>query len=1142
MAADTAIKAIDKASIHRITSGQVVIDLQTAVKELLENSLDAGATNIEVRFKNHGLKSIEVVDNGSGIAEKDFEGIALKHHTSKLAAFEDLTTVRTFGFRGEALSSLCALCDGFTITTATQGPLGEMIEMDRNGRIKKRSKVARQRGTTVQLSNIFTPLPVRRKEFERNAKREFGKALHLLNAYALGPCASSDGKPVKLTVSNQMDKGAKSIQIRTPGQSSCRASVTALWGPRALDNVVDLDLSFDVERDRMSMRRLNPNGTLTDLPPIHVTVKGLVSKFTVGGGRTGTDRQFFFVNGRPCDLSKVQKAFNEVYKSFNATQSAFLVADFQIPTESCDINVSPDKRTIFLHNEANLIAAFKAALETAFAPSRSMFDVSASQMTQTNLPVAFTQAKRTDSSSSSTQATESGSQARTPAVRTRDTSPDPEPSSSRQSSPSRAPSPDSDDVGPEMPTPVDGTEALEEEKDEPLPGDAIPTKPESLTPSSPPRGGDKLTFGNEEVPPTQEEEQEQADDASNAGVEPTSPARPPVVARTTQRSSSPIENMDVEVSVIGASWSQTSVTAVRASSPMQATPRHASVDDSGNEPPRKRLRTNSEEGDLLPENDDDEEMDSDNLDDFKKAKDIRSVEGLWFSSQSRTRASAAKVSSQPSSPARSKNSPVKSAGSPVKSAKASHKNMRTQLAGFAMAGSQKPAAAETDKDEDEMDEEDRMVEDDENRMDVDGEDDEDSDEAMNNADYQEDDDANADDNGREGTSAIEAPKKRVRRRRSPSVDGVEEDAAQTTSASVDVRVKAEEGAGSLLSADEVIDLTSDDEPGPVLSKVTQRTSSTKSSRISSKDPKDERVVLDGPEVLRQDSNTLGDVTIELALDRVKTAYERLRQALSAPRPAAESSYSADDGFSADAGLANTDDAESAANALARVIDKADFAKMDIVGQFNRGFIIARRRKQPESGGPSMDDLFIVDQHASDEKYNFETLQQTTKIESQRLLRPRPLELTAADEMIARDHLDVLRQNGFEIEDSGTGNDSDGARLRLVAQPVSKSTTFDMRDLEELIHLLQDAPGGVAVRCSKARAMFASRACRKSVMIGMPLTKGQMTAVVQHMGTMDQPWNCPHGRPTMRHLIDLADLNGRAKGPRPIDWASLSLSC
>ncbi|KAL1675668.1 hypothetical protein EV122DRAFT_280888 [Schizophyllum commune] len=1125
MAADTAIKAIDKASIHRITSGQVVIDLQTAVKELLENSLDAGATNIEVRFKNHGLKSIEVVDNGSGIAEKDFEGIALKHHTSKLAAFEDLTTVRTFGFRGEALSSLCALCDGFTITTATSGPLGEMIEMDRNGKIKKRSKVARQRGTTVQLSNLFIPLPVRRKEFERNAKREFGKALHLLNAYALGPCASNDGKPVKLTVSNQMDKGAKSIQIRTPGQPSCRASVTALWGPRALDNVVDLDLSFDVERDKMSMRRLNPNGILTDLPPIHVTVKGLVSKFAVGAGRSGTDRQFFFVNGRPCDLSKVQKAFNEVYKSFNATQSAFLVADFQIPTESCDINVSPDKRTIFLHNEANFIAAFKAALETAFAPSRSMFDVSASQMTQTNLPVAFTQAKRTDSSSTGTQAAASG----IPSLRTRETSPDSEPSSSRRSSPSRALSPDSDD-GPAQPTALGGSKAQAVEKDE------APTRDKSLPPLSPPRASDNFTYGNEEVPPTQDATQPQVDDASDEDEEPVT--RPPAVMQSAQRSSSPVDNMDVEVSVAGASWSQTSVTAVRASSPMQAIPRSVhldELDDDVDEPPRKRARTDPEEGDLLPEDDDNEEMDSDNLDDFKKAKDIRSVEGLWFSSQTRTRASAAEVSSQPSSP-------VKSAGSIVKSAKASQRVMRTQLAGFAMAGSQKPAAAETDEDEDEMDEEDRMVEDDENRMDVDGEDDEDSDEAMDNADYQEDDGANADDSGRERTSAVKAPKKRVRRRRSPSVDAAEDDAAQTTPASVDVRVKAEEGAGSLLSADEVIDLTSDDEPGPVLSKVTQRTSSAKSSKISSKDPKDERVVLDGPEVLRQDSNALGDVTIELTMDRIEAAYERLRQALSAPRPTAESSHSADAGFSADAGLANTSDAESAANALARVIDKADFAKMDIVGQFNRGFIIARRRKQPESGGSSMDDLFIVDQHASDEKYNFETLQQTTKIESQRLLRPRPLELTAADEMIARDHLDVLRQNGFEVEDGGARDDSDGARLRLVAQPVSKSTTFDMRDLEELIHLLQDAPGGAAVRCSKARAMFASRACRKSVMIGMPLTKGQMTAVVQHMGTMDQPWNCPHGRPTMRHLIDLADLNGRAKGPRPIDWASLSLSC
>jgi len=119
------------------------------------------------------------------------------------------------------------------------------------------------------------------------------------------------------------------------------------------------------------------------------------------------------------------------------------------------------------------------------------------------------------------------------------------------------------------------------------------------------------------------------------------------------------------------------------------------------------------------------------------------------------------------------------------------------------------------------------------------------------------------------------------------------------------------------------------------------------------------------------------------------------------------------------------------------------------------------------------------------------------------------------------------------------------------------------DLEELIHLLQDRPTGQMVRCSKARAMFASRACRKSVMVGMPLTKGQMTTVracvslprfinrpfliavqvVQHMGTMDQPWNCPHGRPTMRHLFDMSNINSDTK-PSPrvrkkVNWSTFA---
>jgi len=136
------IKALDVGSVHRISSGQVVIDLQTAVKELVENSLDAGATSLEVRFRDHGVASFEVIDNGSGIAPKDYDAIALKHHTSKLSSFSDLASVSTFGFRGEALSSLCALSENVTVTTATavEAPMGTVLEFDTAGRLVSRQR------------------------------------------------------------------------------------------------------------------------------------------------------------------------------------------------------------------------------------------------------------------------------------------------------------------------------------------------------------------------------------------------------------------------------------------------------------------------------------------------------------------------------------------------------------------------------------------------------------------------------------------------------------------------------------------------------------------------------------------------------------------------------------------------------------------------------------------------------------------------------------------------------------------------------------------------------------------------------------------------------------------------------------------
>ncbi|KAI8970244.1 histidine kinase-like ATPase [Mycotypha africana] len=138
------ISAIDKQSVHRICSGQVVLDLATAVKELVENSIDAGATSVAVNFKDNGLEGFEVIDDGQGVDPVNYESIALKHYTSKLSTFEDLESVMTFGFRGEALSSLCALCN-ITIITATkdQVPMGSKLEFDHNGKLISKTPAPR---------------------------------------------------------------------------------------------------------------------------------------------------------------------------------------------------------------------------------------------------------------------------------------------------------------------------------------------------------------------------------------------------------------------------------------------------------------------------------------------------------------------------------------------------------------------------------------------------------------------------------------------------------------------------------------------------------------------------------------------------------------------------------------------------------------------------------------------------------------------------------------------------------------------------------------------------------------------------------------------------------------------------------------
>ncbi|KAJ8938444.1 hypothetical protein NQ314_011480 [Rhamnusium bicolor] len=355
------IKAINRDTVHKICSGQVVLSLAIAMKELVENSIDAGATRIDILLKEYGSELLEVSDNGSGVLKQNFEALTLKHYTSKIREFSDLECIGTLGFRGEALSSLCALSNLVIITKHSTSDLATRITYDRNGKITNQIAVAREQGTTIMLEKLFSTLPVRRKEFTKNLKREFNKMCQLLYAY----CLVSKG--IKFSCSNLTNKGSKNIVVATDGHKTVRENVINIFGAKQISTLIDVEAVVPKEPI------CNEYGVkLVSGEELPFSLEFLISSVVHGSGRSTTDRQFYFVNSRPCELSRLIKLVNEVYKQFNCGQYPFVFLN--VTTKSLvDINVTPDKRQVYLENEKLLLAIVKASLLEAFKVFPSTF-------------------------------------------------------------------------------------------------------------------------------------------------------------------------------------------------------------------------------------------------------------------------------------------------------------------------------------------------------------------------------------------------------------------------------------------------------------------------------------------------------------------------------------------------------------------------------------------------------------------------------------------------------------------------------------------------------------------------------------------------------------------------------------------------
>lgn len=323
------LNQISSSDVHRITSGQVIIDLQSIVKELIENSIDAGSDLIEINFKEHGLESVEVNDNGTGINGDDYETLCLKHHTSKIQTFEDLDAIKTLGFRGEALSSICAVSN-VIIETSTSDILPKTDELiyDSFGKLKTKKELLNKRNTSgsrVIVTELFKNLPVRQKNFVKNIKKEFNKMLHFLYNYIL------INPQIKFIVNNNVNNQKKNL-ITTQKSGSILNNFIIIYGTKSTDSLKPISLEINLD----------------------FKITGFISNLSIGKGRMTKDKQHIFLNSRPIVHKSLMKLINETYHQFNNLQFPNFILNIIVENE-VDINLTPDKTLVNFNQDLEVI-------------------------------------------------------------------------------------------------------------------------------------------------------------------------------------------------------------------------------------------------------------------------------------------------------------------------------------------------------------------------------------------------------------------------------------------------------------------------------------------------------------------------------------------------------------------------------------------------------------------------------------------------------------------------------------------------------------------------------------------------------------------------------------------------------------------
>ena len=929
------ISQIDRETVRQICVSQVVNTVGGAVKELIENALDAGATEVTVRTTNWGVAEIVVEDNGKGIRGADFANIVSSHATSKIGSFTDISGVETFGFRGEALSALCGLAHMTVHTKHKDDSLTSDIVFTPHQTIESTSttkapfSTSSSTGTAVTLKDLFYTLTVRRKELLRSGKTEYQKCIRLIQEY----CVASHGVQIKLLNRGAVGK-PYSVLVASKGKS-------------IIENVHEV-FGMQVAQDMQKVNLKLANGMI---------FSGLISKPIRGCGRVKTDARFMYIRGRPVDIRELGNKINLAYRRLNQKERPIFFLNISGEADAFDVNVTPDKRTVLMKGVSDVcedvFEAFKALWETErdgapatptqHTPSalKQMRWGDDSRLEQDSEQIIVPDRFAEAAAQQATQAAETHSAESFLNIRKKAT----EGRIGKELS-----FDDTEDALPTLPKETQCTaksEEMEIDPREPRTPPTITKAPQIATPKP--------------TPPTRK--RERSEETAPLMATPTPPPSPPPT-RKRERSEETV--------------------------PLIATPSEL--------PPRKRARTRDVNVDV--------DVDADSC-----------------ACCSATPPNTTTTPTNPTEPQDLTTPPTRRA--PRRTAP-----QRTQKAS---PESDSIGEYETGS----------MVE------------------------------VDPPASPPKMTTPPKSAKKKGKGKK-------KKDAAPAEIVAVSIRRGVVEGEG-------------EGEGSAAETALSVRVSGVAEEVLSAHPAK----------VCVVAARTADEV--ERPKKRIRFSFDDIKTRLQAPCAPVDASLNRP-AWSKYSGKSVKCEEE-----LANRVSKADFAKMRVIGQFNKGFIVAGLGAE----------LFLIDQHASDEKYNFERLKAAYQITPQPLVQARPLCIPAGDALLLREYVHVFTQNGFRFRFL-EGEDVDpNQRILVTAVPMSYNTTFTDHDIQEVIAILKEIPGARSVRPTRTTAMLASRACRSSVMIGTALDRREMRTLVRHMGTMSNPWNCPHGRPTLRHLTSLS---------------------